>query len=107
MSPSLRTTEPLFVVQTYFVPNPGEDPHFEIQLAPDFQPKTPVSVFVTRDQALYNQAMACEGTSARVTLEYRDSTRKRLVMQGKQRGTYATLPTQVAVRLTVDAAVPA
>ncbi len=107
MSPILRTTDPLFVVQTFFVANPSEDPHFEIQAAADLQPQTPASVFVTRDQALYHQAMACEGTAARVTLEFRESTRKRLVTQGKRRGTYETVQTQVAIRLTVEAAVPA
>jgi hypothetical protein len=43
-----------------------EPAHYEIHLAMNAEPKTPHLIFLTRDRALYEWALALEGTPTRV-----------------------------------------
>jgi hypothetical protein len=43
-----------------------EPTHFEIHLAVNADPKTPHLIFLTKDRALYEWALALEGTAQRV-----------------------------------------
>lgn len=70
----MLTTSPLLVVQTYYVEGrrSSAPPHFEIHLAPRAQAPPPwfrlphrchaCTVLVTRDPALYQDALDAEGS---------------------------------------------
>jgi len=67
----------VIVVQTYFVRRrPTDDPFFEVQVARDAQAKTPRSAFLTRDEALYETALALEASEERVDLAWKPGRRQ-------------------------------
>ena len=63
------------VVQTYVVHRGrGALSHYEIQLAVD--PKGPRVVLLTNDEAIYEAALAAEGTDARIDAAWRPCKRR-------------------------------
>lgn len=64
---------PTFViVQTYCVQPPRrrrQRPYYEIVLAADALPGATRTIVITRDQAVYDQALAAEGTDRSFTLD--------------------------------------
>jgi hypothetical protein len=71
----------VIVVQTYFVRRrPTDEPFFEIQVAPSRErwgeSKTPRSVFLTRDEALYETALVLEASEERVDLAWKPGRRQ-------------------------------
>jgi hypothetical protein len=58
-------THPLLVVQTWFRP----DGRFDVELASDDDAQTRLR-FVTRDQALYNEALQIEGHAIRIAADW-------------------------------------
>lgn len=63
------------VVQTYYCRRPGGEPYYEIHLAMDDGEKTPRTVLLSHDAALYEWALAREGTDQRVDAAWRAGRR--------------------------------
>jgi hypothetical protein len=64
------------IAQTFVVYRGREWSHYEIQLALDGGPKTPRLIFLTNDKALYQAALALEGTEQRVDASWRPGRRQ-------------------------------
>jgi hypothetical protein len=72
------TTAPLVVVGTFYCTPREATPHYEVHLAPDLGAPNPL-VFVTVDEALYQDALDAEATAQRFVATWHAEDRRRVL----------------------------
>lgn len=75
MSPTLTATPHLVVTATAYITPRGEAPFYEIVAQPHGDLNAKPWVFITRDETLWNAAIAVEGDAAPVAIAWHHAKR--------------------------------